>query len=438
MIPRPSWKSFLGGHEGPDARTHGRRDSVLSWGILALWSLYHVMHQWGHWADDLAAVYIAARLWAAGQTASIYTAPDGFFGGAPEAWRGILAGIGAGRETAFPYIYPPLWAALAAPLTKILSAQTFVNAAAVVQISMLAVSIRLAGRIAATAAPVWLWSLICIFLLELTYPTVSALRLNQPSITVTFLILCAFYALSRGRSGWAGGFLALATAIKLTPVVFVLLFVAERNWRAVGWYVGCGAGLAAASLLLCGGQTHLEFLTALAVAAQSALLSAENISARALTELLAAIAGGGAPDLTQQSVILKAPGALRLLADFANLIAFVGMSLWLHLRSRHLASDHRRLLGLLSLSVCLFLFGPIGWQHYFVLPILLLPGLGSVFSPARAIVTMLPAVAVESVFLLNAYLDHAWPTGVYVGIVVAGWLTTLILIGVHAKTAKLA
>lgn len=401
---------------------------ALSLVLLGLWSLYHIVRQWGHWPDDLAALYIVGKLWATGQTTLIYAAPDGFFGGAPLAWDNILNDIGAGQQTAFAYIYPPLWAAIAAPLTRLVSAQAFFNAAIVAQVLMLAASIHLTGRIAVTRAPVWLWALVCICLLELTMPLRSALPLNQPSITVGFLIVLAFHHLARGSSGRAGFFLAMAAAIKLTPLVFVVLFVAERNWRAVGWFAICGAGFAAASLLLCGTGMHYAFLAALDLASQNTLLSAMNVSARALSEALLSLAAGVDLDLSPENTVFRAPGILHALTGLVNIAAFAGLSLWIHWRWRLGSVAQRRLVGLLGLSVGLFLFGPIGWQHYFVLPIMLLPGLASIFPLPKAIAIILPATLVESVFLMAVAQDGSWPKLAYVGIVVIGWLGTLLLI----------
>ncbi|MGD9918176.1 MAG: hypothetical protein AB7U46_09165 [Paenirhodobacter sp.] len=148
---------------------------------LALWALWTWAGAQGVWANDLAALWFAGHFAATGQEALIYAAPPEFFGGTPTEWEPLRASLGAApQELAFPYVYPPLWAGLIAPLTEHLGPRAFFDAALALQIAMLAASVPLAAQIARPprlAAPLFtLWG---IAVLALTTASTAAVVLNQ-------------------------------------------------------------------------------------------------------------------------------------------------------------------------------------------------------------------------------------------------------------------
>lgn len=71
----------------------------------------------------------------------------------------------------------------------------------------------------------------------------SNLETAQVNILLLFLLVLALYEFRRGRDLWAGAWLGLATALKLTPAVFIAYFAYKRAYRTV-----LGAGLA---IVLC-------------------------------------------------------------------------------------------------------------------------------------------------------------------------------------------
>jgi alpha-1,2-mannosyltransferase len=209
------------------------RDRALAFALLALWAAVTTWRQWGHWAEDLSAVYIAGWLWQTGQAALVYDAPPAFFGGVAESWRPAMEAMGIAGRHSFPFVYPPLWAVLVAPLTTILDAQGFMDAVALVQIPLLAASVWLAGRLLKPAAmPWWAWTSAGLVTLSLSIQSHLAIWHNQPTITVGFLTLLSIERLGAGRPVAAGVALALAAAIKLTPAAVILIFLLDRQWRA--------------------------------------------------------------------------------------------------------------------------------------------------------------------------------------------------------------
>ncbi len=101
----------------------------------------------GHWASDLAAVYVAGHMIATGQEALVYAASPGFFGDTPELWKPLVREWLARANMPFPIFTPDLGRA-SAPLTKLLTPQQFFNLFGVIHCAALAGSVWLAAKVA--------------------------------------------------------------------------------------------------------------------------------------------------------------------------------------------------------------------------------------------------------------------------------------------------
>jgi hypothetical protein len=75
---------------------------------------------------------------------------------------------------------------------------------------------------------------------------------GQNAPLLMFMILSAYALAVRQRSFWSGSLIALATLIKVVPVLFLLPFVVRRDMRALG-------GFAATLLVVVGGLGSLFF-----------------------------------------------------------------------------------------------------------------------------------------------------------------------------------
>ncbi|MBS0572747.1 MAG: DUF2029 domain-containing protein [Proteobacteria bacterium] len=401
-------------------------DALAAFALLAVWTAAHLGHLWGTWPYDLAAVYIAGHFWDAGQLSLVYAAPPHFFGGPAPEWAATIDTLGGAGEGAFPYVYPPLWAALMAPLTRVMSAHSFFNLAYLVQLPLLAACIPLARRIAGRPVAAWIWALTGILLLQGTTPFYAATNQNQPSILVTFLVLLAAERSLAASPRAAGLALALAAALKITPVVFVLLFVLRRDWRALGWCLLCGAAFLVANLWLAGPAANRAYLAALGATGGASLVSAINISAKALIDFWISLATSTLVYATDNMYIVELPAGLRRLSSLASLVLGAGLAVHGLIAARALPERARMVASLLTLSVVLFLFGPLGWLHYYLLPLALLPGLLAFAPPRKALAAALPAVIGANIvsFPLLLDLSPAWS----VAISAAGWIASLLAI----------
>ncbi len=377
--------------------SYARAASWLSLAILGAWVVMAFLAWRGEWANDLAALWFAAHFLAEGQPDLVYAAPPLFFGGTAPEWQPYLDQFNVTkREAAYPYIYPPLWAGLIAPLTKVMSAQTFFDAVLAAHLAMMAGSVLLAERLVRPATipyPVFiLWG---VSVLAFSVPSISGVSLNQPTITATFLILLAFRIVAQ-MPVRAGAALAVAAALKLTPAAFVLLMLARRQYRAALAFALCGAGLALASLSL-GGPLHAALLAQLDSASVNTFWGLMNPSPRVMALLAAdhfGLAGADGPGGLQmieidsrQNYVVTMPAWLgRFVALTALAVALPAA--WLTLTRKGREADALALLGMFT---ALFLFGPLSWQHYLLGPLLLVPALALTL-PMRLALPVLAAV----------------------------------------------
>lgn len=410
--------------------------TLLACVVLVVWTAINAFGLWNNWAEDLAAVYVAGWLWDHGQAGLIYATPEHFFGGQAESWTPVLEAIGGPSAKAFPYVYPPLWAVVAAPVTRFLSATDFFNAMLVLQTGLLGYGLVVTHRLARPPLPLWKWLLVGCALLQVTVPFVTALKQCQPSILVTVLTLLAVERSVNGAPRRAGACLALAAAIKLTPVLFVLILLQRRDWTALRWFAGTGLVLAGASLGLAGLQPHLDFLQSLRLAGNATLVSSVNLSARSLVDMVLVLAGSEPTREADRFYIFMLSPAAQLLSSAVNAIAFAAISAWIWRKAKALPPVDAAASSTFVLSVALALFGPLGWQHYYLLPIMLLPCLFGIASPKQLALIALPVLLVENIASFDLMLDAGWPPTLYVSVAVCCWLFAIFLVGKRVGPAN--
>jgi hypothetical protein len=363
--------------------------------LLAGWAVLTVMGHWNLWMPDLSAVYMAARLYAEGQAGLIYAAPEGFFGGSPDAWADTLLALGVADQDAFPYVYPPLWAALLAPLAGTLGPYAFFNLVTTVQVPLIALSSVLAWRILRpTALPFWQWSVVTVILLKSSVIAWFALILMQPQITVIFLILLAFERYRAGAFVLAGAVLGLAAMLKLAPAGLVLIFVLDRRRCALAGFAGACALIGLAGLAVAGPALHLEFLHSLGRIGAGLFITPVNFSVPALIHGAGALTGL-LPPLGPAPHNIRIPAVPLAVGVISKLLLLGGIALLIRATAR-LPDATRLPIRLFTLSLLLNLFGPVAWAHYFLLQLLLLPGLFGLLPARRAIPLVLLVEVVSS------------------------------------------
>ena len=101
---------------------------------------------------------------------------------------------------------------------------------------------------------VLLIALLCILPLHMTFVY------GRYYVLVMMLISASYYAFRRGWQVTAGICIAAATALKLFPVLFLILFLWKRSWRAISGFVAGSLALIGVSTLIFGAEIHRVFL----------------------------------------------------------------------------------------------------------------------------------------------------------------------------------
>ncbi|WP_165905223.1 glycosyltransferase family 87 protein [Rhodovulum euryhalinum] len=367
---------------GRDASPTGNKGRVLSakrsyflgFLMLGLWAAVALRRVWGDWGEDLAALYMAGHMIRIGKPELVYlVSAENFVNSVPEAWLPEMARLGVGGLTAFPYIYPPLWAVLVAPLTGWLGPRGFNDLFAVAQVSLMVLGVWLAWRLAGRAAriPFWAWAGFSGLLLQTGFVPAFALELMQPQIAVTILCILSVERLAHGRNVAAGVALAVAAAIKLTPAVLVVIFLLERRWHALAAFLLSAAALLAVGLAVAGGDLHAAFLENTSRIRGVMVLTCPNFSISSTLYALWYQLGLVAPlsGEIKNTVIHGPPVSITLLSKV--LLAAVLLVAW-H-AGRRLSEAWRLPYMLFQLTLFAGLFGPFSWGHYFLVQVLLAP-----------------------------------------------------------------
>lgn len=219
---------------------------------------------------DFYALFLAAHNYGLGAFDQVYAeARTAFDLAVPTAWPAQAEAFNIADTQLYPYIYPPIWAAVAAELFGAAAPQTLAQIAYVINPLLLGAGVWLAHRIMRPQMGILTWQALALGFLAFTSIGSIALFQNQPQILVSVLILLA---LERDRSDApiaAGLAMALAASIKLYPALFALLWFATRNHRALGSFVVFGGALGGASIAIAGWPLHQAFLTQIDVIAHS-------------------------------------------------------------------------------------------------------------------------------------------------------------------------
>ncbi len=412
-----------------DALIPSRRETQIGVILIAIFTMLLLPKFLGHWAADLAAVYVAGHMIATGQEALVYAASPGFFGDTPELWKPLVRELGGAGQYAFPYIYPPIWAELLAPLTKILTPQQFFNLFGVIHCAALAGSVWLAAKVARPRTMSLLaFLMIALTVGYLTTPVQAAALFNQPTLITTFLTLLMLERLQAGRPVSAGVALAFAAAIKLTPALFILVFLLDRNWRALKAFALAGLALALICFAL-SPRLSLEFLALMPEVSAHSTIARVNASLLPALAALAAAAGWVPAIEMQGNAFLLGPDVyalpmwITLLPKF--LLMLCVLATWRIMAPA--APELRRTGAALLIALILPLFGPLGWLHYYVLPLLLLPMLAPALPRVVAVIGLITLTIVNApeMAVMVPALHANIP--VHVMVTTGSWLATLVI-----------
>lgn len=349
-------------------------------------------------AADFRALWYAGDYLAQGRADLIYPRDtDVFTMLPPPEWIEQLMAQGFHGEV-YPFIYPPLWAWLAAQATRLMTFDTLLDWVAVINPVLMLVMLLAARSLAAPGMRLWLFLGLGLVVLMLTPVGLVALIQSQPQILVACLTVLAVERCERGAPRLAGVLLAVAAAIKLYPAFYVLFWLVCGRRQAALSFVLAGAVLGLLSMLLVGWPAHAAFLHMVKLISDTVLVTRQSFALETLVaqvfyfDTLELVPAPSTYTLDGQGMgwyVLAKPPILAAAFKLAQVAALVWLAV---LFRRHPTQEARAMLWPLAFAV-LSLLGPIAWSYHFLSAVAFVPALFGRFRPA-------PALALLALFIL--------------------------------------
>ncbi|MEM9716759.1 MAG: glycosyltransferase family 87 protein, partial [Pseudomonadota bacterium] len=279
----------------------------------------------------------------------------------------------SGREHASPFIYPPLWAKLFGILSTNVDYSLFtyimagICACALLSIYEGARHLVDSEINSATALVFQLT-----FLAGTTIGIVMINELQFQSV-VSALIILAFLSAQSQRHMAAGLCLALAASIKLTPLLFIVLWVAQRDYRAIKYFGLFGIALGVASILWAGWPAHQLFLEAVFSLSGDTIIRYTSLSLTAALGVLSSpeLMGsftGNFPD-PNTAYQFATPLAVSLFAKTFLIAVLIWIAGW----GQRLFADQLYAFGIPVIILTIGLSSPLAWGHHYLAAFAFMP-----------------------------------------------------------------
>jgi hypothetical protein len=314
---------------------------------------------------DFSAYYLAGKLISETPAQNLYQLPlfaDGRMNlnveaSMSSAWH--AAAIRYKVPFAAPFIYPPFFAVLLKPLSYLSFYSAFAAwnmftallAVGAVLISLSVGGVRPDGKLALVLG-VGLFSY---------YPLLDNLFFGQSGGLILFLLAAGVWLLSRNRPWLSALSFALATMIKLTPVLAVPVLIFHRRWK---WLVAYGAWMI--SLLIFsvwqgGWIAHQQFWREVLPSISNGAPICQNLSIMAFMQelFLGYVPLAQSPPLT----IPPYAGAVSRLVAFSVYLLMLGR-FYLRRRDGDLVRD------LVIMTLLGIVVSPISWTHHYTIALL--------------------------------------------------------------------
>src|SRR5437764_3545171 len=375
-------------------------------GLVAAATAAHVWYGNRHHFFDLRIYWEAVRWWAGGHDLYGYARPDS-----------VQGSLG--------FTYPPFAALVLRPLAVL---PFGVAAGLFVAVSAAALTVTVYWLVSPFVAehrvPRWYALALALPLVSWLEPIRETLTFGQINLVLALLVVGDLLVAGPRGSRWAGGGIGLATAIKLTPAIFIVYLLLTRRGRA---------GLTAAG-------------TALAATLVAAAVD-WHASWRFWTDTMWQTQRVGHLDrVTNQSLLamlsrLAAPAQPSRALWVVLVVAVAGYGLW---RARRAALHGDEVCGLTLAGLVGCLVSPITWTHHvfwFVPALVLLISAGHHRRAYVALALLIYGTVTVSVVawydwkFIPHSVDHGLP-----GFLIDNWYVLLMLallaaLPIRARTA---
>lgn len=247
-------------------------------------------------------------------------------------------------EHYYGFTYPPFAIFLFLPMALFDSSRTLnvvflgVNSLALVATLVMVFRSFRFPRNLSLGLSLWLFPLTL-----LTFPVQGNMWMGQINLIILFLILVDALLLTGTR--FSGILSAIAASIKMTPALFILFFIARKDWRAVARFILTGVVGIVISFIFAP-QVSWEFFTRRIFESNRVGSIVEPLSFNILGE------------------------TSRLFFEPVNSILFAVLAialLWVGFHStRLLIQQNERLLAACTVGFLMLMVSPISWNHHWV------------------------------------------------------------------------
>jgi hypothetical protein len=253
---------------GSSARLETALCAVLA--LLLLWK--GVIPAWRSLNTDFPNYYLVARLFREGYSLDrIYD----------WIWLQRIKDHWGLDQTLVGFAGLTPWSALPIVPLSIFSALTAKRIWILINLGLLAACVELLHRSTALGRRrIWLIALLAVLPLRTSFLN------GQMHLLVLFLMVLAYVFHRRDRAVWCGVCVALAGALKIYPLLFVLLFVWKRQWRtAVATVIAAGILVVVGGSTMGWGPLHTYAFEMLPRSMQGEMLDPYNLHAASATAL---------------------------------------------------------------------------------------------------------------------------------------------------------
>ncbi len=326
--------------------------------ILLLFVVAGVARYWRSTGDDLASSYVGCRLVADGQASHLYSYDRTSFDeiGDDDTWQ-ETADRGHAVANLHPYVQTPLWAYALQPLCTRMDYRPFARLFNVLSMLSFAACLWLTARYWAPSlfrAYAMVTVALCVYF---CVPFQYSMSLLQTHVFFVLMSLAALMLAERARPVSAGLLLAIAVAVKITPVFLVLYWLLTRRWKAVVSVAIWSAVLWGITVALAGRALTHVYLADLGRVSHVLLLYQNNQSFAAWV-----MGHFYSPDEAYDIFIHPLPTAVRLASLFLT-VALTLLGGFID-RERESRDAGPAPLGALLAIVAATAFAPIAWTHY--------------------------------------------------------------------------
>lgn len=338
--------------------------SWLVWPIVGVWFVLSMdFYLIAGDAADLTAPYIAARLYELSAFDHIYAQdPTNFFEVGSRTWfmQGAAAGMGFDQQF-YPYVYPPIWAKWLAPVATTVDFPTFNKAALALSLTAYAAACAMLHAFWSPKISLQAWMGLCLFGVTMTWPYHLAAVNTQPHFLILFLIALALLADDRDKPFLAGGALALATTIKVSPMFLAVYWIAKGRWRSLAWMTVVGIVILSFNMLTIEAELNWIFVDRLLEFSDYALPNVVNMG---LEHLIVNVENAlhGEPLLTKGDVIRQESSFSKATTKIVMLLLIMKAFLLARSGDEKLSKTAAPALIVGAFSFC----GPVSWPYYYL------------------------------------------------------------------------